>query len=143
LRPAHVYANPAQPAQQELLTLLHGPWRVATRAMMILLSVHGWTPAAIAELLGYDPRTVRRWIHRYNTNSTTDLTIGLADRPRSGRPRLGSPRLAALMRRLLTRPCAWTIPLHLYLGRPAMSLATLRRRPVSSPSGGGPGWSPG
>jgi hypothetical protein len=129
LRPAHVYANPAEPARQELLMLLHGPWRTATRALMILLSAHGWTPTAIAELVGYDPRTVRRWIHRYNTTGPTDPAVVLADQPRSGRPRLGSPRLAARIRRLLLRPRAWTLPLlHAYLGRPPMSLATLRRR---------------
>jgi hypothetical protein len=56
---------------------------------MTLLSHQGWTAAAIAGLLGCDPTTVRRWIHRYNQ----DGVIGLADRPRAGRPRLGSPRL--------------------------------------------------
>jgi hypothetical protein len=29
---------------------------------MILVSCQRWPPAAIAELLGYDPATVRRWI---------------------------------------------------------------------------------
>src|SRR6266540_82678 len=53
----------------------------------------------------------------------------LADRPRPGRPRLGSRRLGARIRRLLAQPRAWTIPLlHLYLGRPAISLHTLHRR---------------
>jgi transposase len=76
-------------------------------------------------LTGYDPRTVRRWIQRYNTEGTA----GLADRPRPGRPRLGSPRLGQRILRLLERPHAWTIPrLHAYLGRPAMSLRTLHRR---------------
>ena len=49
---------------------------------MTLLSCQGWTAAAIAELLGCDPSTVRRWIHRYNTHGTA----GLCDRPRAGRP---------------------------------------------------------
>jgi transposase len=69
---------------------------------MILLSQHGWTAAAIAELLGCDPRTVRRWVHRYNQQGTG----GLADRPRPGRPRRGSPRLAARITRLLRQPKA-------------------------------------
>jgi DNA-directed RNA polymerase specialized sigma24 family protein len=38
------------------------------RLVMILLSRHGWSAATIAELLGCDPRTVRRWVHRYNTH---------------------------------------------------------------------------
>jgi transposase len=125
LRPVTVYANPTDHARTQLLRLLHGPWRVATRMLMILLSLHGWTPALIAELLGYDPRTVRRWIHRYNQEGVA----GLHDRPRCGRPRLGGPRLGQRIRRLLATPHAWTIPrLHAYLGRPTMSLRTLHRR---------------
>jgi transposase len=92
---------------------------------MILLSCRGWPPAAIAELLGCDPATVRRWIHRYNQHGTA----GLADRPRPGRPRLGSPRLGARIARLLAEPTAWTVSrLWQRLGRPAMSLRTLHRR---------------
>jgi transposase len=98
---------------------------VGLRLVMILLSQQGWTAAAIAEVLGCDPRTVRRWVHRYNQQGTS----GLADRPRPGRPRLGSRRLPARIRRLLGHPKAWTIGrLHRSLGRPAMSLRTLHRR---------------
>jgi transposase len=92
---------------------------------MILLSQQGWSTAAIASLLGCDPRTVRRWIHRYNqagAHSPGDL-------PRTGRPRLGSSRLSQRIRRLLSQPKAWTIPrLWQRLGRPAISLGTLHRR---------------
>jgi transposase len=49
---------------------------------MIVLSLRGWPPAAIGELLGCDAATVRRWIHRYNAHRTN----GLYDRPRIGRP---------------------------------------------------------
>jgi hypothetical protein len=81
--------------------------------------------SGIAELLGCDPRTVRRWVHRYNHHGAHSL----ADRPRAGRPSLGSPRLGERVRRLLTQPRAWTIPrLWQQLGRPAISLRTLRRR---------------
>ena len=59
MRPVTVYANPAVQPQPDLLGLLHGQWRVATRALMILLSLQGWSPAQIAALLGYHPRTVR------------------------------------------------------------------------------------
>jgi transposase len=81
---------------------------------MILLSHRGWSPAAIAELLGCDPTTVRRWIHRYNQ----DGTAGLADHPRPGRPRLGSARLGGRIRRLLAQPQAWTISRNLAATRP-------------------------
>jgi transposase len=127
MRPPSVYANPTCPAACpcDLLRLLHGPHRVACRLLMILLSQRGWTATQIADLLGYDPSTVRRWIHRYQNHSTA----GLADRPRSGRPRLGSPRLGQRIRRLLDQPRAWTIPrLWHALGRPPLSLHTLHRR---------------
>jgi transposase len=125
LRPAAIYAKPTEHAQPDLLALLHSQWRVATRAMMVLLSLQGWSAVTIAELLGYHPRTVRRWIRRFNQQGTA----GLADQPRSGRPRLGSRRLAQRIRRLLAQPRAWTVPLlYQYLGRPPMSLRTLHRR---------------
>jgi transposase len=132
LRPAAVYAKPTNHAQPELLAVLHGQWRVVTRALMLLLSLQGWPPSAIAELLGYHPRTVRRWIGRFNQQGTAGLALAvvLADRPRPGRPRVGSRRLAQRIRRLLTQTQrAWTVPLlYQYLGRPAISLRTLHRR---------------
>jgi transposase len=127
MRPPSVYANLPCPAgcPCDLLRLLHGPHRVGARLVIILLSCRGWSPATIAELLGCDPATVRRWIHRYNQ----DGAAGLADRPRAGRPRLGSPRLGDRLRRLLAEPTAWTVGrLWKRLGCPAMSLRTLHRR---------------
>jgi Winged helix-turn helix len=92
---------------------------------MILLSQQGFPAAQIAGLLGYDPATVRRWIHRYQRHGARALT----DRPRSGRPRLGSPTLTKRILQLLAQPTAWTIGrLWQRLGRPAMSQRTLRRR---------------
>jgi transposase len=127
MRPPSVYANRSCPAgcPCDVLGLLSGRHRVGYRLVMILLSHRSWPPAAIAELLGCDPATVRRWIHRYNQ----DGVVGLADRPRAGRPRLGSPRLGERIRRLLAEPGAWTIGrLYQRLGQPAMSLRTLHRR---------------
>jgi transposase len=127
MRPPSVYAKGSCPAGDpcDLLALLHGPHRIGYRLVMILLSQHGWSAAIIAELLGCDPRTVRRWVHRYNRHGAH----GLADRPRAGRPRLGSPRLGDRIRRLLAGPRAWTISrLWQRLGRPAISQRTLRRR---------------
>ncbi|MFD0887296.1 helix-turn-helix domain-containing protein, partial [Streptosporangium algeriense] len=45
---------------------LRGHWRQATRAVMVLLSLHGLSAVQIADLLGYGPGTVRRWIDRFN-----------------------------------------------------------------------------
>jgi transposase len=72
-----VYANPACPAADpcDLLGLLHGPHRVGCGLVMILLSQQGLSAAQIADLLGYDSATVRRWIHRYHQHGTG----GLAD----------------------------------------------------------------
>ena len=127
MRPPSVYANRSCSAgcACDVLRLLHGPHRVGLRLVMILLSRQGWSPTGIAELVGCDPRTVRRWVHRYNAHGPH----ALADRPRPGRPRLGSPRQGARIARLLRHPKAWTIGrLYLDLGRPAMSLRTLHRR---------------
>lgn len=80
MRPPSVYANLSCPAgcPCEVTGPLDGPHRVGVRLVMILLSHRGWTAVAIAELLGCDPSTVRRWIHRYNQHGAA----GLVDRPR-------------------------------------------------------------
>jgi hypothetical protein len=74
---------------------LHGRWRQATRAVMVLLPAHGLPPAQIAELLDCHPATVRRWIGRFSAEGAA----GLPGRPRSGRPQLVAiwrrPRLTA------------------------------------------------
>jgi transposase len=126
MRPPSVYAACTARDPCDLLRLLHGPHRVACRLLMILLSQQGCSASQVAGLLGYDPSTVRRWIHRYHQHGTT----GLADRPRSGRPRLDSPHLTRQILRLLRQPKAWTISrLHQRLGRrPTISLRTLHRR---------------
>ena len=102
MRPPSVYANPPCPAgcPCDLLGLLHGPHRVGCRLVLLLLSQQGWSATQIADLLGYAPSTVRRWIHRYHQHGVA----GLADRPRAGRPRLGSPRLGERIGRLRPNP---------------------------------------
>lgn len=125
MRPAHVFANLSDKQYQDLLAALHQQWRVATRAVMVLLSAGGLSAADIGALLHYDPRTVRRWIARHALEGVG----GLPDRPRSGRPRLGSPRLGQRLRTLLTTPKAWTTArIWRAVGRPAMSLRTVYRR---------------
>jgi transposase len=125
MRPPHVYANLPDRQHQELVHALHQQWRVATRAMMVLLSAGGMSAAEIADLLYYNPRTVRRWIARHDLEGIT----GLPDRPRTGRPRLGSPRLGERIRNMLATPKAWTTArVWRALGRPAISLRTVYRR---------------
>jgi transposase len=125
MRPAHVYANLSDQQRQQLLDIVHGHGRVAARAVMVLLSANGMPATEIGALLGYDPRTVRRWIARYEIEGVE----GLPDRPRSGRPRLGSPGLGERIRALLVTPKAWTTArVWKALGRPKMSLHTAYRR---------------
>lgn len=125
MRPAQVFANLSDEQYHGLIDMLHGPWRIATRAVMVLLSANGMSAPDIAALLHYDPATVRRWIARHSVEGVA----GLPDRPRSGRPRLGSPRLGQRIRTLLATPKAWTTArIWRALGRPQMSLRTMYRR---------------
>ncbi|MCK2216785.1 helix-turn-helix domain-containing protein [Actinomadura sp. ATCC 31491] len=78
-----MFANAPDASIEQLQAALRARWWQATRAVMVLLSLHGLPAAQIADLLGYDPGTVRRWIGRFNRLGVA----GLADRPRPGRPR--------------------------------------------------------
>ena len=120
--PVSMFANGPASEIEELRAGLGGQWRQATRAVMVLLSLHGLAPAQIAELLDCHPSTVRRWIGRFSSE-------GLADRPRCGRPRLGGQRLTSRITALLARPGPWTLPrIRRCLGRPQVSMRTLYRR---------------
>ena len=125
MRPVSVFAKGPGSGIEQLETELRGRWRQATRAVMVLLSLHGLPPAQIAALLDCHPATVRRWIGRFNCEGMA----GLADRPRSGRPRLGGQRLTGRIAALLTRPGPWTLPrIRRYLDWPQISMRTLYRR---------------
>ncbi|BDM74703.1 hypothetical protein HEK616_81900 (plasmid) [Streptomyces nigrescens] len=91
--------------------LLRGRGRTVVRAVIVLLSLHGLSPAQIAVPVEYDPATVRRRIGLFHACGVT----GLADRPRSGRPRLaagdcprGPPRCSN--GQLLATATPWTSP---------------------------------
>ena len=125
MRPVSVFANGPVNEVELLRGDLRGPWRQATRAVMVLLSLHELPPAQIAELLDCHPATVRRWISRFNGEGLA----GLADRPRPGRPPLGGRRLTGRITALLGRPGPWTLPrIRRYLGWPQVSPRTLYRR---------------
>jgi transposase len=125
MRPACVFTDIPVGARAQIMHLLHGRWRTATRLIMVVLSAAGMSPAEIADLLDYNPATVRRWLHRF----TTDGIGGLPDRPRPGRPRLGGPTLTPRITALLTTSGPWTIRgIWQHLGRPAISLRSLYRR---------------
>jgi transposase len=125
MRPVSVSAKGPGSEIELLRADLHGRWRQATRAVMILLSVQGLAPGQVAELLDCHPATVRRWIGRFNAEGLA----GLTDRPRSGRPPLGGRQLPGRITALLQRPGPWTLPrIRRYLGCPQVSARTLYRR---------------
>jgi transposase len=125
MRPAHVYACMSAEQHTELITALHGPWRTATRMVIVVLSAAGMSASEIADLLHYDPKTVRAWIARHHTEGLA----GLPDRPRPGRPRIGSRRLGQRIHTLLMAPKAWTTTrIWRALGQPKISMSTMRRR---------------
>jgi transposase len=125
MRPVSVFAKGPDCEIEQLRGDLHGRWRQATRAVMVLLSLHGLPPAQIAALLDCHPATVRRCIGRFNAEGMA----GLADRPRSGRPQLGGRRLTRRIAALLARPGPWTLPrIRRYLDWPQVSPRTLYRR---------------
>src|SRR5260370_4378592 len=124
MRPVSVFAKGPDCEIERLRGDLHGRWRQASRAVMVLLSLHGLPAAQIAALLDCHPATVRRWIGRFNAEGLA----GLADRPRCGRPRLGGRRLTGRIAALLARPGPWTLPrIRRCLGRPQVSVRTLYR----------------
>jgi transposase len=99
-RPVSVFAKGPGSEIGQLRAELQGRWRQATRAVMVLLWLHGLPSSQIAELPDCHPATVRRWISRFNDEGAA----GLADRPRCGRPRLGGRRLTSRITSLLERP---------------------------------------
>jgi transposase len=71
---------------RRLAAARHAPASWLERARIITLSWDGAQVGQIAAQLGCHPRTVYRWLHRFNAGGLDDL----GDLPRSGRPqRLG------------------------------------------------------
>jgi transposase len=125
MRPVSVFASRPGDEVGRIRADLRGRWRQAARAVMVLLSLHGLSPAQIAGLLECHPATVRRWIGRFNAEGLA----GLADRPRCGRPPQGGRQLTRRIAALLARPGPWTLPrIARYLGWPQVSSRTLYRR---------------
>jgi transposase len=78
---------PADPTEERRIRRLasarHAPASWLQRARIITLSWDGAQVGHIAEALDCHPRTVYRWLHRFNAGGIDDL----GDLPRSGRPR--------------------------------------------------------
>jgi transposase len=83
-----LFARPPADATEErrirrLAAARHAPASWLERARIITLSWDGTQVGQIAAQLGCHPRTVYRWLHRFNQGGIDDL----GDLPRSGRPR--------------------------------------------------------
>jgi transposase len=83
-----LFARPPADATEErrirrLANARHAPASWLERARIITLSWDGAQVGQIAAQLGCHPRTVYRWLHRFNEHGID----GLGDLPRPGRPR--------------------------------------------------------
>jgi transposase len=84
-----LYARPPNdPAEERTLRKLanarHAPASLIQRARIITASWDGASVPELAEGLGCHPKTVYKWLHRFNDAHGLD---GLADLPRAGLPR--------------------------------------------------------
>jgi transposase len=78
---------PTDPAEERRLRKLaasrHAPASLIQRARIITASWDGASVGEVAASLGCHPKTVSKWLHRFNA----DGLDGLADLPRPGAPR--------------------------------------------------------
>ena len=87
-RPPLSARPPTDPAEERTLRKLanarHAPASLIQRARIITASWDGASVPELAERLGCHPKTVYKWLHRFNDAHGLD---GLADLPRAGLPR--------------------------------------------------------
>src|ERR671936_161348 len=84
-----LYARPPTDAAEErtlrrLASARHAPASLIQRARIITESWDGASVGELAQRLGCHPKTVSKWLHRFNQTHGID---GLADLPRPGVPR--------------------------------------------------------
>jgi transposase len=87
-RPPLYARPPTDPAEERTLRRLaaarHAPASLIQRARIITASWDGASVPEVAQRLGCHPKTVYKWLHRFNQTHGID---GLADLPRPGLPR--------------------------------------------------------
>ena len=87
-RPPLYARPPTDPAEERTLRKLasarHAPASLIQRAKIITASWDGASVPELARRLGCHPKTVYKWLHRFNDAQGLD---GLADLPRPGLPR--------------------------------------------------------
>jgi transposase len=86
-RPPLYARPPTDPVEERTLRRLasarHAPASLIQRARIITASWDGASVAELAQRLGCHPKTVYKWLHRFNAHGLD----GLADLPRPGLPR--------------------------------------------------------
>ena len=86
-RPPLYARPPTDPAEERTLRRLaaarHAPASLIQRARIVTASWDGAGVAELAQRLGCHPKTVYKWLHRFNAHGLD----GLADLPRPGLPR--------------------------------------------------------
>jgi transposase len=87
-RPPLYARPPTDPAEERTLRKLaaarHAPASLIQRARIVAASWDGASVPEVAQRLGCHPKTVYKWLHRFNQTHGID---GLADLPRPGLPR--------------------------------------------------------
>jgi transposase len=86
-RPPLYARPPTDPAEERTLRKLaaarHAPASLIQRARVVTTSWDGASVAEVAQRLGCHPKTVYKWLHRFNADGLN----GLGDLPRPGLPR--------------------------------------------------------
>jgi transposase len=89
-RPPLSARPPGDPAEERTLRKLasarHAPASLIQRARIVAASWDGASVGELAQRLGCHPKTVYKWLHRFNAHGLDGLD-GLADLPRPGLPR--------------------------------------------------------
>ena len=100
-----LFVSIASESQRQALVDLtqHATGRVAQRAWIVLWSDEHVPVPDIAQRLRLAPKTVRKWLRRYQRYGSS----GLSDRPRSGRPTRLTPQAEQAIFMQLNQP-PWT-----------------------------------
>jgi transposase len=120
-RPPLSARPPTDPAEERALRKLaaarHAPASLIQRARIITASWDGASVAELAERVGCHPKTVYKWLHRFNDAHGID---GLADLPRPGLPRrLTEHERGRIIQLARSQPARPPAPRRRGLGAPA------------------------
>jgi len=133
----HRYVRPLTSEEHQALHdfMWSSPWRIARRALAILLSAQKFTIEQLTTICGVNERTIRNWLDAYEATGVA----GLQEAERSGRPRRTTTQqdehIAHLVEKDPTtvgyRRTVWSVGslcAHLVKTGISIGAATLRRR---------------